>query len=248
MNILYQFNEKYVPYAGVSITSLLENNKDADYITIYLLGEAISTESRKKLLQQIEIYGRKGVFIDAVELIEEIKDVGLDQYRGSYAANIRMFVNNFIPKTIDRLLYLDCDTIITDSLTDLFNIDMKDKPVAMVLDSMCMNHKQAIGFLKNDLYFNSGVILFDLKEWRKRQCQERIMDHVKNIRSHYMAPDQDILNIVLKNQSEQWQGVFGHVSTCSRHVVGSFRITLLPATIWQSRNYFVGKETEEQKG
>ena len=78
INILYQFNEKYVPYAGVSITSLLENNKDADDITIYLLGEDISDESKEKLINQIEIYGCKGVFIDATEVIEKMKAIGLN--------------------------------------------------------------------------------------------------------------------------------------------------------------------------
>ena len=200
INILYQFNEKYVPYAGVSITSLLENNKDADNITIYLLGEGITDESKEKLLRQIDIYGRRGIFLDAADLIEEIKNIGLDQYRGSYAANVRMFVNNYIPDTVDRLLYLDCDTIIVNSLSSLFRCDMKNKPAGMVLDSMCMNHKQDIGFSKEDLYFNSGVILFNMPEWRRQQCQERIVDHIRNIRSHYIAPDQDVLNIVLKKQ------------------------------------------------
>ena len=37
MNVLYQFNEKYAPYAGVSITSLFENNKNADEICVYIL-------------------------------------------------------------------------------------------------------------------------------------------------------------------------------------------------------------------
>ena len=48
--------------------------------------------------------------------------------------------------------------------------------------------------------FNGGVILFDMKTWRDQRCEERITDHIKNVRSHYMAPDQDILNIVLKGQ------------------------------------------------
>ena len=42
MNVLYQFNEKYAPYAGVSITSLFENNKNADEICVYILGENLS--------------------------------------------------------------------------------------------------------------------------------------------------------------------------------------------------------------
>ncbi len=200
INILYQFNEKYVPYAGVSITSLLENNKDADDITIYLLGEGITDESKEKLIQQIGIYGRKGVFIDAAEVIDKMQALGLNGYRDSYATNIKMFVNQYIPESVERLLYIDCDTIVAGTIEKLFNMDMKDKPIAMVLDSMCMRHKQTVGFSKRDIYFNGGVVLFDMKNWRNQKCEERITDHIKNVRSHYMAPDQDILNIVLKEQ------------------------------------------------
>lgn len=200
INILYQFNEKYVPFAGVSITSLLENNKDAGDITFYLLGEEITDESREKLLQQIEIYGKKGVFIDAAEVIDKMQNLGLNGYRDSYATNIKMFVKQYIPESVERLLYIDCDTIVAGSIDKLFKMDLKDKPIAMVLDSMCMRHKQTVGFSKKDIYFNGGVVLFDMKTWRDQRCEERIIDHIKNVRSHYMAPDQDILNIVLKDQ------------------------------------------------
>lgn len=200
LNILYQFNEKYVPYAGVSITSLLENNKESGDITIYLLGEDISEKSRRKLLDQIEIYGQQGVFIDAGEVIRKMQDLGLNGYRDSYATNIKMFINHYIPEAVKRLLYIDCDTIVTGNLSKLFEMDLKDKPIGMVLDSMCLRHKQAIGFSKKDLYFNGGVILFDTQKWREQRCEERITDHIQNVRAHYMAPDQDILNIVLKGQ------------------------------------------------
>lgn len=200
ITVLYQFNEKYVPFAGVSITSLLENNRDMEAIIIYLLGEQISVESQEKLKNQINKYGRECVFIDAANTIQKMKALGLNQYRNSYAANIKLFVNEFIPKQIERILYLDCDTIINGSLKSLFELDMKNKPIAMVLDTMCANHKLAIGFSEKDLYFNTGVILFDLWKWKQVGCEERIVNHIKNIRAHYLAPDQDLMNIVLHNE------------------------------------------------
>lgn len=38
INVIYQFNNKYVAYAGVSITSLLTNNLHIDRISIYVFG------------------------------------------------------------------------------------------------------------------------------------------------------------------------------------------------------------------
>ena len=64
LNILYQFNDAYAPYAGVSIFSLLENNKAAEEIDIYILEEALTEHNRKKLSELAHNYCRKIIFID----------------------------------------------------------------------------------------------------------------------------------------------------------------------------------------
>lgn len=203
LNVLYQFNEKYVPFAGTSIVSLLENNKSVDDITIYVLCEDVLPESKLKLKTQIDEYGRNSVFIDAVSIIEKMKKLGINDYRGSYATNIKMFVTEFIPINVERLLYIDSDTIICGNLGEVLEFDMKGNPVAMCQDSLCKNHKKSVGFSKEDKYFNGGIMLFEMKEWRALHCTERICEHLKNDRSFYMAPDQDLINIVLKNQIAQ---------------------------------------------
>ena len=49
MDILYQFNEKYAPYAGASITSLFINNSQAEEIVVWILGEELSADSISRL-------------------------------------------------------------------------------------------------------------------------------------------------------------------------------------------------------
>lgn len=198
INILYQFNERYVPYAGVSIVSLLENNKHIDEINFFLIGEDISAASKELLKQQIELYGRNVEFLDSKTLMSKMKSLGINEYRGSYATNMKMFVSDFLPESIHRILYIDSDTVVAGNLQDINEIDMQGHPIAMVLDSMCGTHKQTMGFDRKDFYFNGGVMLFDMDCWRQQQCSERICDHLKNVRCHYMAPDQDVVNIVLK--------------------------------------------------
>lgn len=198
--MLYQFNEKYVPYAGISLTSLLENNRKIDEIVIYVLPERVSIDSKKKIEKLAEKYGRQVVYINARPLIDKMKQMGLNDYRGSYATNMKMFAPDYIDDNLERLLYIDSDTIINDYVGELIDIDMKGNPISMVLDSCCGNHKRQIGHKREDMYFNGGVILFDLKEWKKRKCTERITQHIKNVRSCYMAPDQDILNVVLRGE------------------------------------------------
>lgn len=200
LNVLYQFNEKYVPYACVSIVSLLENNVEQDKIRVYLLGEEVSKVSMDKLCQQVKLYNREVCVLDTTEIILKIKECQINEYRDSCAANMKLFALDYIRDEIDRLIYIDCDTIVQGDLSELMYVDMGHKPVAMVLDSVCATHKQSLGFSPKEDYYNSGIILFDVKEWQKQKCSVEIEQHIKQIRSHYMAPDQDVLNLVLKNR------------------------------------------------
>lgn len=200
IDILYQFNEKYAPYAAASIASIFENNKHLDEIRIFVLGEELSQSSRDRLSGFAAGHERTLIFVDTGKLMEMMKDLGMPAYRGSYAANMRLFAG-FLPE-IDskRLLYLDADTIADGKLDDLIDHDMKGLPVAMILDSLVRKHKLRLGFSKEEPYFNSGVMLFDMDEWRKRRCSERIAEHVKNVRAWYPSPDQDLINVVLKGE------------------------------------------------
>lgn len=199
INVLYQFNEAYVTFAGVSMTSLYENNKDIEELDTYILAENISEESKNDLIANAKKYERKLIFFETQQLVDYMKQVGIPSYRNSYATNMKMFIPQFLNEEIERLIYIDSDTIIMQSIRGFYEMDMQGKPIAMGLDSLGGRHKLYIGFSEADDYYNAGIILYDMKQWREQGCTEQIMDHVKNVRSHYMSPDQDLINVVLKN-------------------------------------------------
>lgn len=199
MNVLYQFNEKYAPYAGVSITSLFENNKNVKSISIYILGEELSDESINRFNILAQQYGRKIYFVDTNKMIDTMKNLNMPTYRGSFAANMRLFISE-IPDINGRLLYMDADTIVTGELASIYDSDIKS--VGMVYDTLSCNHKYDIGLNKDDGYFNSGVILYDLTKWKEKDYTKQIVNHVQNVRAQYPSPDQDLLNVVLRGDIE----------------------------------------------
>lgn len=199
LNLLYQFNEKYAPYAGISIFSALQNNMKMEEIYIYILGEDLSEISVDRLQRMAAEYSRQILFIETHELILKMKAWDMPAYRGSYAANMRLFLDKILDRDVSRVLYLDADTIVKQDLTDLIQTDLQGRTLGMVLDSLGSSHKKQIGLSESDPYFNSGVILFDLCKWRERQYSEKIIEHVTRERNNYPAPDQDLLNIVCRN-------------------------------------------------
>ena len=64
LNVLYACDENYAPHTGVSITSLLENNRQADSVTIYLAPMEFSAETVQKMTDLVHHYQRNIVFLD----------------------------------------------------------------------------------------------------------------------------------------------------------------------------------------
>lgn len=199
MNVLYQFNELYAPFAGASIVSLFENNGEQE-ITVYILGEELSNDSVEKFNEIGRTYKKNIVIKDTKDIIEKMKSWGIPPYRGSYAANLRLFLPYLLEDSVSRVLYLDADTIINNSIKMFYETPLEGKAVAMILDSLGNLYKEDnLGFEKNDFYFNSGVILFDLNKWIELQYSQKIIDHVKAGNTHYTSPDQDLINIICKD-------------------------------------------------
>lgn len=203
LDVLYQFNDKYAPYAGVSMYSLFKNNTHFSEITVHIFEDylgKISEENKKKLNKTAKDFNRKIVFYDTKQLVDIMKKLDMPTYRGSYAANMRLFFVYLIPSSIKKLIYIDSDTIINGKLDELVDIRLENYYQAMVLDSVGQCHKLDLGFDCMDNYYNSGVIVFNVDLWRQDECLEKIIKHLHEKRSHYLAPDQDILNIVMKDR------------------------------------------------
>lgn len=197
INVLYHFNDKYAPFAGTSMTSLFENNRHLE-MRVFIMGEGISRKNLEKFEALSEQYQRKLVFLDTDHLIKMMQSINMPNYRGSYAANMRLFVADILPDDVDRLVYFDSDTVIVGKLDEIENMDLQDYPIAMVIDSLGFAHKKELKIEGN--YYNSGTIIYQMNIWRREMFTYKIIEHIKKVRSHYPMPDQDLLNIVCENR------------------------------------------------
>lgn len=200
LNVLYQFNNNYAIYAGVSIASLFQNNQRAEDIIVHVFddeSDPISQENRIKFQELAQQFGREIKIYDTHNLIGLIQKLNIPTYRNCYAANMRLFLDKILSNQIDRVLYLDADTLVVGCLDELFSMGLDGNIIGMVLECQGNPIKQQIGMSENTPYFNSGMILYDLKAWRNNNCSEVIINHAQNVRAAYVSPDQDILNIAL---------------------------------------------------
>lgn len=198
LNVLYQFDENYAPYAGVSMTTLFENSKDIEELTVYLATEKVSEENTKKLAQLAQSYGRTLVYLDTSMIYDRIKKVGVNSWNGSLATWMKMFVMGSVPDCVDQLLYIDSDTLIPGSLRELAELDLGDAPVAAVIDSSSRTSRERL-HMKTP-YCNAGVIYFNLKYWRAHDTERKMLEHLQKHVAEYPVNDQDLLNDFFRNQ------------------------------------------------
>lgn len=200
INVLYQHDNNYAVFGGVSMLSLFENNKEADHICVYFIDVGLSDEYKKQYRELAERYDRRVVFLDGTPYVKYLEEAGMPKYRGSYATYMKLFVCEMLPDDVERIYYLDSDTLVTGNLRPLFEMDMEGKALWMAIDGMSLNFKEIYGFSKKEPYFCGGTMLIDVKQWKRQQYTKRLIDYAVNVRSAYFAVDQDLMNNAFKGE------------------------------------------------
>lgn len=201
INIVYQCSDSYAKIAGISIMSLLDNNIHINNLNIYIIDIGISEENKKHLTQIGLMYNRNIKFLYSEKYIKLLKDYGLKPYHGSYGMYLKFFIDEMVDE-INRVIYIDCDTIICSSIEKLSNIDLGGKAMGMAIDCMNSHMKKGLKLDKNQNYYNTGVIVFDLKKW-KENCKFKFTEFVKNCNINYAFVEQDMINICMNSQIQK---------------------------------------------
>jgi lipopolysaccharide biosynthesis glycosyltransferase len=109
----------------------------------------------------------------------------------SIAGYNRLLATKLLPKEVTKIIYLDCDIVLNDDINKIWKTDINNYLLAAVTDSE--NAKN---------YFNSGVMLLNLKSLRNFDFYSKWKDYVINHPniSELKYPDQDILNDITKGE------------------------------------------------
>lgn len=119
----------------------------------------------------------------------------------------RLLLDKLLPPDVERVLYLDCDTMVCEAIEDFFSIDMQGKTLAAAQDPYHLGIKKGRDvkaslkpFDSADLYFNSGVLLIDLKAFAAADVPGRIHQLAQQGTLKHLYYDQDLLNYIFKGQ------------------------------------------------
>lgn len=130
---------------------------------------------------------------DIVEVIN-IRDVVPKYYSSSgpnygtewtYIGLIRTALTKVFPDD-DKILSIDCDTIVTQDISELWDIDLNGYYFAAVKETL-LSDRQAI------LYTNVGVTMMNLQKLREDGMDDRMIHALNTYRFRYVC--QDVMNL-----------------------------------------------------
>lgn len=197
LDVLYQSDNNYAVVTSVSIISLLENNQDIDELTVHLVDGGITKDNLKNIKSIIGRYGRTIDIIDGKAIEDRLKDLNCRPYKGSYVTYYKLLTYNTIKTKAGRVLMLDGDILVMQSLRELCTIPLDGYIMAEAIDPYMPDYlKKGIGMIGARSYYSAGVMLINQKEWKRQKCEERIVNHWKNVKNDYLFADQDITNIL----------------------------------------------------
>ena len=110
----------------------------------------------------------------------------------------RLFAPILLEKNIDRILYLDVDTICINSLVELYNTDIEDYYFAGCTHTKRMLTRinairLGMGSDSKACYINTGVMLMNLSRLRSEWDPDRIFAFIRDRGQTFVLPDQDII-------------------------------------------------------
>ncbi len=201
MNIVLIFSNNWLPYVLVQLHAIWQFNPGK--LRFFLLCDGLNEAEREYINRVIRLSGcAKRVSIEIID--------ASGHYANHIKSNLnvtptftkytlyRLLLPGLLPQNVDKILYLDADTLVEGDIRPLYKINLKNNFLAAVGDAGARERKTQLGFTEQEKYFNAGVLLMNLREIRKAQLQRVWLEHVNG--TQYTWPDQDILNITCKGR------------------------------------------------
>lgn len=198
--IFFACNDTYVPYLDVTLVSIVEHVSKENNYEITVLKTNISEENQAKLLK----HAKDNVsikFFDVHEILKPIEKKLPDVFHYTLAAYYRLFIEKAFPQ-YDKAIYLDSDVIVLTDIANLYNIDIGDNLVGAVYEQNTdrspafTNYVQDIIGIPYYTYFNSGVMVMNLKEFRKAKVEDQFLHMLTTYNFDCLAPDQEYINVI----------------------------------------------------
>ncbi len=199
ISILVTFDKTYIKPFRVMIKSLSINNpKEAFHV--WLLHSAIPQEDVLLLSEYCSAHRMTLTTIDVDRALFHNAPISKQYPQEMY---YRLLAPWILPKSLDRVIYLDPDILVINSIRPLWEVALGDYSFAASSHSgvfEIVNGVNRVRLGNEHDYFNTGVLYMDLKKIRLIGDVEEIFSCVREREGELLLPDQDVFNLIYGSQ------------------------------------------------
>lgn len=196
MNLLVSLNAGYLRQLTVMLFSLLKANPDRE-VALYVMHRAL-TEAQLAALRSIN---PEQLRVESVVIPPDFLADAPVTDRYPTEMYYRIFAAKLLPKALDKILYLDPDLVVLNTLAPLYDLEPGENLFAAashISENSVMNkvNELRLSTPEGAGYYNSGVMLMNLDGLRRDQREQAVFDYLRQHRHTLLLPDQDVLNAV----------------------------------------------------
>lgn len=177
MNIVYAMTRNVYDWILPSLRSLAETNPEAE---VYVLAEDDKLPFETPIHCNVVNISNQHMFDHSININNPF---------GGYINLLKVYYPTILPG-LDKVIHLDIDTIICDSLDEFWNIDVTGKWFASVPEYIAHHGREK---MFGDVYYNMGVSLINLEQMRKDGIEDTMAKFLIEVPQPFA--DQDAWNM-----------------------------------------------------
>lgn len=199
IHIVVATDSNYLIHTATLLQSIAENNYGLVIVHVF---ESGLKDADKCTLEQIsDRIACRFYQVDEVIIKQRLFDGGSLDADRSLSAFARLLIPELLGNDVHRCFYMDVDAIVLSDLSEIYNIDLTGYAIAGVLDINPIKRHHAVGLSDDDIYINSGMILWNLDYCRENKVVDRFASFITERQGKVDAMDQGTLNGVLSRET-----------------------------------------------
>lgn len=200
VRVVIAADDGYARPLAVTARSVIANFANDRDLELYVIDIGISSEMRASIAASLQ-HPRTTInwVTGAEDILRGLPTVGWF----TTATYARVLIPDLLPGSVDRVIYLDSDTVVRRSVDTLFDTDLgghlalaaPDQGAPFVTSQYGLAHWFEAGRAPSDINFNAGVMLMDVEGWRRENVRESALEYVRSDR-YWRNVDQEAINAV----------------------------------------------------
>ena len=198
-HVAFCISDNYSSIVAVTLQSFVDHHTNESVFIFHIVSEALSADNLAYLKSVIAQRSSWQLVYHPIEA-KNLAHIPTSSF--TIHTWYRIFLDQLLSEEVEKVLYLDADTLIASSIDELFRIPLENMAIGAAIDSQnfITVTKQRIGFPQQHTYICAGVLLMNLSYWREHNIAQQILDWAIANAHRLKCPDQDAINVVLKDK------------------------------------------------